>query len=200
MGTGGLHGAYGVGEHAAVIIRFGVQNAARHETGILRVAPLGFWVGRVAGAPGAALSARVHHEVGVACCGVDQPIDGQSAPAAVADVFDHAGQASAALAGKQQPAFDGLPGKAWEGHVKGIDQAQVGLSRLEVRFERNLTGRHQRGGPKFVKIRWFLTVRFIYFEFFQGQVEYHMTPIVARVCLLLREGIDQQFEIPADGI
>ena len=162
--------------------------------------PSGSEFGCVAGAPGAALSTRVHHEVGVACCSVDQPIDGQSAPAAVADIFDCAGQASAALAGKQQPAFDGLPGKAWEGHVIGFDQAQVGLSRHEFRFERNLTGRQQRGGPKFIKIRGFLTFRFIYFEFFQGQVEYHMTPIVTRVCLLLREGIDQQLKIPANRV
>jgi hypothetical protein len=97
MAAPGLDGAHRVGEHPPVVIGLAVEDAAGHEAGRGRIGADG--IGRVAGRPGAALAARVHHQVRVAGGGPDEPLVREPASAAVPEVLHDGGQRRVAGAG-----------------------------------------------------------------------------------------------------
>jgi hypothetical protein len=172
VGAGGFDGAHGVGEDAAVIIRGRVEQAAGHEAGVLRVAAGGLEVGRVAGLAVAALAARVHDQVGIAGAGPQQGVDGEAAPAAVADVLHHAGElARAALGGQQQPAFDGLAAITVEGDVEDFERAQPGVIGRKARVERVGARLGQGGVPEAVEVGGLVARRQVGLELVERQVE-----------------------------
>ena len=108
MLANGLHGTDGVGDHAPVVVRPRVEDAAGHEPGMGR-RPRAVRVGRVADHPGRTLAARIHDEMGEPGGRPADALMGESPAAAIADVLDDPGSGSVAAAGRCSQPRTGEP-------------------------------------------------------------------------------------------
>ena len=110
-------------------------------------------VGRVAHGPARTLAARVHDQVGIAGAGPQEPLVGEAAAAAVADVFDHRWRTA-----DRRPADGANPGRGTaetgETHVERIDHGQPAVDRFEGRVKVVAAGVGQRSRPELVQVRW----------------------------------------------
>src|SRR5436305_52207 len=138
MRTRGFDGADAIHKDAAIIIGFWVENPLGHKAREKRVRAFNGQVGSVAFAPRAALPARVHNEMGKAGRRPCQPVGGETAPAAIADVFNDAGEGTVAVAGQHEPAFDWLSAIAGKGDIVAFDGAQTVIYLDKARRQRML--------------------------------------------------------------
>ncbi len=137
----------------------------------MRVAALRVQIRRITGRPVAALSTRVHHEVSIARACPEQPVDHETTPAAIADVFDHAGKLSALLFGEDQPAFDGLPAESCECDVEGFLRDETIIHAFEGCIQWEGTRLVKCGFPEYIKVRGFVAGRAVGLEFVERVVE-----------------------------
>src|SRR6185436_18023703 len=105
---------------AAVVVMLRVENPFGHAAREMCIATVGIEIGRVTSRPTTSLSARVHDEVGITRTCPEQPVNGKTASAAVADIFHNTGKFPCALTWQNQPAFDGLSTKAIECDIESI--------------------------------------------------------------------------------
>ena len=94
-------------------------------------APVRVRIRRIADRPGGALAARVHHEVGVAGRGPHDPLVGQPATAAVADVLHDGGHRALASSRHVEPGTDRGAAVAGERDIEGRDDRQPAVDRRE---------------------------------------------------------------------
>ena len=76
-----VDGADGIREEAAIVVMLGIEDPFGHAARDMGVAAVGVQIGRVSCRPAAALSARVHDEMSVACAGPQQPVKWEIPPA-----------------------------------------------------------------------------------------------------------------------
>ena len=178
MGPGRFHGTDGVGDEAVVVVGLRVRDAARDEAGILARCRAGLRVRRVARSPRAALAADIHDEVGVAGGRGKQPVEGSSAAATVADVLDHARQATAlrerrgrGVVRGEEPALDRLTAEAGERHVRHVHGRESGVDGLETGFQIVRSGVGQCIGPEGVEVGRLVAIRLVDPQFLERQIE-----------------------------
>ena len=132
--------------------------------------PVASGSGRVADGPARALTAAVHDQVGVAGRGPEDPLVGEPATAAVADVFDHRGKRLGARDRQVEPAPDRGATEAGEGHVECLEDGQSALDRLEGRIQVVASSFGQGRRPELIQVRRHGQIRRVRAELGQREV------------------------------
>jgi hypothetical protein len=167
---GGVDGADGVGEDAAVVVVGRVEDAAGHEAGGLGVLPAD-GVRGVAGRAVGALAASVHDEGREPGGRGGEPVVREAAAAAVADVVDDGGQRRRGPRRDDEPAGDAVPAPAGVAHVVHVDEVQGGVVRGELRVEREVRRLGQGAGPELVEVGLLVALGAVLAQFRERLVE-----------------------------
>ena len=109
--------------------------------------------------PDAALTARVHDEVGETGAAPEEPIVRKSAAAAIANVLHDTGQRLRARSRQEKPPLDRLTGISGKSDVENVNCLQPKVNRFKASVQRMRPGFGQALLPKSVKIRLFAQSR-----------------------------------------
>ena len=180
--VGGVDGPDGVGHQPPVVVGRRIQHAAGH---VARVRRIGFGDGvrRLADGAPRALAAVVHDEVRVARGRPGEPLDGQPAAAAVADVLDDAGQRLRAAAGRpHEPRGDALSAEPAIRDVVRLEGPEARVDALQRHVDRVLARLGEGRRPERVEVGRLAAIGSVGLELLERHVERrHAILLVAAV-------------------